>query len=149
MWTDKIETIRIRRQKRKRFLNFGCSTALLQVFQKEVTKRFNYELPKEYIEFLNIINGIEYNGLVLYGVDDLITNVKNNQNVPGYIATNEIWYENENQKAYMFFGDGNISWYCYDIEKGIYVELDKPSGELEREFLNFYDMIDSALTNYL
>lgn len=130
-------------------LNFGSSTAQLQIFQIEVTKRFNYELPKEYIEFLNIINGVEYNGLVLFGVDDFITNVENNQNVTGYIATNEIWYENENQKAYMFFGDGNISWYCYDIEKGIYVELDKPSGEMEREFLNYYNMVDSAISNYL
>lgn len=130
-------------------MNFGSSTAQLQIFQIEVTKRFNYELPKEYIEFLNIINGVEYNGLVLFGVDDFITNVENNQNVTGYIVTNEIWYENENQKAYMFFGDGNISWYCYDIEKGIYVELDKPSGEMEREFLNYYNMVDSAISNYL
>lgn len=149
MWVDKIEKIKIRREKRNRFLNLGCSATHLHIFQKEVTKRFKYELPKEYIEFLSKINGVEYNGLVLYGVDDSITDGNNNQTVTGYIATNEIWYENEGQKAYMFFGDGNISWYCYDISRGIYVELDKPSGELEQEFQNFYDMIDSALANSL
>ncbi len=150
MWTDKIEEIKARRAKRNRFLNSGCSTTHLERFQEGVTKLFNYKLPKEYIEFLSYINGIEYNGLVLYGVDNTITNDENtNQEVTGYIETNEIWYENEHQKAYMFFGDGNISWYCYDIERDIYVELDKPSGSLVQEFQGFYHMVDYALSNSL
>ncbi|WP_397334186.1 YrhA family protein [Paenibacillus macerans] len=86
----------------------------------------------------------------MYGVDDTITNDENtNHKVTGYIETNEIWYENEHQKAYMFFGDGNISWYCYDIKRDIYVELDKPSGSLVQEFQGFYHMIDYALSESL
>ena len=49
----------------------------------------------------------------------------------------------------MFFGDSNMSWYCYNINDKVYVELDKPSGELEQQFSNFNDMIDNALANCL
>lgn len=149
MLQEKLEIIKLRRKKRNRYLNEGCSLKELKIFEQEVKKKFKYDLPKEYIDFLSIINGLEYNGLVLYGIDESIVSKRNNQKVTGYIETNEIWYENNEQKEYMFFGDSNISWYCYDIKKNSYVELDKPSGELEQEFSDFDDMIESALDNSL
>ncbi len=149
MWKEKVDEIRKRRERRNRLVNNGISRNQLRVFQNEVNKRFNYDLPKEYIDFLEIINGIDHNGLVLYGIDDWINNDINHQQVTGYIDTNEIWYQNEAQKTYLFFGDSNISWYCYDLKNKVYVELDKPSGELEREYQGFNEMIERALTNVL
>lgn len=108
-----------------------------------------FQKDGRYIIFLSVINGLDYNGLVLYGIDENLVDKKNNQRVMGYIDTNEIWYENDEQKVYMFFGDSNMSWYCYNIKKDIYVELDKPSGELEQEFSGFADMIENALENSL
>lgn len=49
----------------------------------------------------------------------------------------------------MFFGDSNMSWYCYNIRENTYVELDKPSGELEQEFSDFTDMLENALESSL
>ena len=149
MWKEKVDEIRKRRERRNRLVNNGISRNQLRVFQNEVNKRFNYDLPKEYIDFLEIINGIDHNGLVLYGIDDWINNDINHQQVTGYIDTNEIWYQNEAQNTYLFFGDSNISWYCYDLKNKVYVELDKPSGELEREYQGFNEMIERALTNVL
>lgn len=149
MWKEKLEIIKLRREKRNRHLNEGCSLKELEFFQQEVKNKFKYDLPKGYIDFLSVINGLEYNGLVLYGIDENIVDKINNQRVTGYIDTNEIWYENDEQKEYMFFGDSNMSWYCYNIRENIYVELDKPSGELEQEFSDFTDMLENALESSL
>ena len=121
MWKDKLELIRIKKEKRNRYLNEGCLLKEIDIFKEEVRRKFKYDLPDEYIEFLTEINGLEHNGLVVYGIDDNIVRKKSNQSVTGYIDTNEIWYENDEQKKYMFFADGNISWYCYNIiEKNIW-----------------------------
>lgn len=145
MWKDKLQEIIRRRERRNKKINNGCSNEELDIFKKEVKRKFNHDLPEGYIEFLHMINGLDDNGLVIYCIDDFIIQEKNNQKVDGYIETNEIWYENEDQKKYMFFGDGNISWYCYDTEINKYVELDKPSGELVEEFDTFEEMISCAL----
>lgn len=149
MWQEKLKIIKLRRKKRNRYLNEGCSLKEIDIFLQEVKKKFKYNLPQEYIDFLCVVNGLDYNGLVLYGIDEGIVEKVNNQKVTGYIDTNEIWYENDELKEYMFFGDSNMSWYCYNIKKNIYVELDKPSGEIEQEFSRFTDMIENALENSL
>lgn len=149
MWKEKIELIRERRARRNRHLNAGCSQEEINILQKEVNNKFQYYLPEEYLEFLSLINGLEYNGLVIYGIDEDLIDVENNQNVTGYIDTNQIWYENEEQREYMFFADNDMSWYCYNMNKKTYMELEKPSGELEQEFDSFADMIESALENSL
>lgn len=36
-------------------------------FVSEVKKRFGAGLPREYVAILEIVNGVEFNGFVLYG----------------------------------------------------------------------------------
>ena len=43
---------------------------------------------------------------------------------------NEIYWENENLKQYLFLGEDSISWYGIAIESGEYYILDKPSGSV-------------------
>lgn len=96
----------------------------------------------EYGDFLEKVNGLEFNGLVIYNAnpDD-----ENN----GFIEANEIWRDNEWDNNYLFFGDSNISWYCMDIEKHVFLELDKPSGDIIEEYNNFDEMIKEAIKSVL
>ena len=64
----------------------------------------NIVLPGSYIELLEKINGLDFNGLVIYGVDEV------DDEIQGFIETNEIWYENDWQKQYIFFGDSDTAW---------------------------------------
>ncbi|MCC3356785.1 YrhA family protein [Bacillus sp. REN16] len=54
-----------------------------------------------------------------------------------FIEVNEIWRENEWENNYLFFLDSNISWYCFDIDNNVFLELDKPSGEIMEEYKSF------------
>ncbi|HEX9063431.1 MAG TPA: YrhA family protein [Clostridia bacterium] len=148
MWKEKIEEIRNIYAKYKKNLNGSCPEEYIAEFQEEVYENFGYNVPEEYLLFLSCINGVEFNGLVIYGVDDYITESNDNED-RGYIESNELWYENEEQKKYMFFGHSSITWYCYDVEKKIYLELNKPSGSRGSEYDSFYKLIDKALFDAL
>lgn len=96
----------------------------------------------EYENLLKKVNGLEFNGLVIYNAqpDD-----ENN----GFIGANEIWRDNEWDSNYLFFGDSSISWYCLDIDNYVFLELDKPSGEIVEEYNSFEEMIIEALKSVL
>ncbi|MDQ0269192.1 YrhA family protein [Cytobacillus purgationiresistens] len=96
----------------------------------------------EYENFLKKVNGLEFNGLVIY-------NAKHDDKNNGFIGANEIWRDNEWDSNYLFFGDSNISWYCLDIDNYVFLELDKPSGDIVEEHNSFEEMINEAMKSVL
>lgn len=149
MWKEYLEQIR---QEEKRYggdINCGISEEEAGAFIKAVKDELGIALPEEYLQILRIVNGIEFNGFILYGVDESLLKEASNQHVNGLIDSNKIWYENEWQKQYLFLGEGSISWYVYDLRTKKYCELDNPSGELSEEFDNFERMLDKMLEDAL
>ncbi len=149
MWEKYFLEIKDKREKRGRKLNTSAFNKQIELLAKAVKERFGYTLPEQYLDFLKIVNGLEFNGFIFYGVDNSLLEVHNNQKVYGYVYTNEIWYENEHLKQYMFFGESNISWYCFDLLSNIYVELDNPSGTLMHTYSDFNSMLEKALMDSL
>ncbi|MCP1493433.1 YrhA family protein [Peribacillus frigoritolerans] len=121
------------------------NSEIIKMKQTIQKKLGNIIIPESYIEFLKNVNGLDFNGLVIYGVDETLLDNEVDEEVQGFIETNEIWYENDWQKQYIFFGDSDTAWYCYDLNEGVYVELDKPSGTLIKSFDSFDSMVSDAL----
>ncbi|WP_278321670.1 YrhA family protein [Clostridium massiliamazoniense] len=63
----------------------------------------------------------------------------------GSVDSNQIWYENEEQKKYLFLGESNISWYVYEYKNKCFNELDNPSGRESNKFNSFYEMFNKIL----
>ena len=149
MLIKKINDVIKEKEKYGECINEGVQEKEIGIFKKAAYKELNIELPAEYLQFLKTTNGLESNGSIIYGIDkeflehDL--NVENN----GFIDNNKVWHENEWLKHYVFFGDGDISWYVYDMLSNKYLELDRPSGEEMEEFNNFNDMIMAILNNMI
>ena len=74
------------------------------------------EIPQQYLDVLSRINRIEFNGFILYGVDQYLLEHKMKQPVYGLLEFNHIWHENEKQREYLFLGESNISWYVYQYK---------------------------------
>lgn len=117
--------------------------------KEQVQEKFNVELPEQYLKFLRTVNGLAFNGLVIYGVDEELLDSKGSGSITGFIETNEIWYENDWQKQFIFFGDSDISWYCYDIKNSKYEIQDKPSGSVMEEYKDFDSLLEAALKTRL
>jgi len=126
-------------------LNTPATDTEVQRLRERVKENFNVDLPSEYEEFLKTVNGLDFDGLVLYGVDPSLLETEREEQICGLIETNEIWYENEFQKEYLFLGDSNIAWFCKNLSDGTYLELDKPSGTVMETYDDCNTMLEEAL----
>ncbi|WP_019911795.1 YrhA family protein [Paenibacillus sp. HW567] len=131
-------------------LNEPATSKDLKKLEEVIKDKFDgLILPSEFIEFLTKVNGLDFNGLVIYGVDNFLLTSQSEDEINGFVETNDLWYENEWQRKFVFFGDSDIAWYCYDLTDKIFLELDKPSGTIMNTFINFNDMLVNALENRL
>ncbi|KAA0760082.1 YrhA family protein [Bacillus sp. SH5-2] len=147
MWREKISHISKIREKRNRKLNLPINEKELSKFRKSVVEKFGEDvLPQQYYEFLQTVNGIEFNGLIIYGIDQSFLDFKPINQVDSFFDANEVWESIKDEDELIFFGDSDIAWYCYNVSKKKFVELDKPSGEHMETFCDFDTMLKSALS---
>lgn len=122
---------------------YPASVENLQTVKEWITRNINNNIAmREYEDLLTKVNGLDFNGLVIYNANPADEN-------NGFIGANEIWQENEWENNYLFFGDSNISWYCLDIDNNKFLELDKPSGDIVEEYESFDEMMNEALKSVL
>lgn len=147
MWREKISHISKIREKRNRKLNLPINEKELSKFRKSVVEKFGEDvLPQQYYEFLQTVNGIAFNGLIIYGIDQSFFDFKPINQVDSFFDANETWESIKDEDELIFFGDSDIAWYCYNVSKKKFVELDKPSGEHMETFCDFDTMLKSALS---
>ncbi|HDR6277852.1 MULTISPECIES: YrhA family protein [Bacillus] len=147
MWREKISHISKIREKRNRKLNLPINEKELSKFRKSVVEKFGEDvLPQQYYEFLQTVNGIAFNGLIIYGIDQSFLDFKPINQVDSFFDANETWESIKDEDELIFFGDSDIAWYCYNVSKKKFVELDKPSGEHMETFCDFDTMLKSALS---
>lgn len=145
MWEDNLKIIINEKKIYDEEVNLGASKEEIDRLIEEANKKLNVEIPKEYLDIISKINGIEFNGFILYGIDEYLLEHQINQSIYGIIDSNQIWYENEEQKKYLFLGESNISWYVYEYKNKCFIELDNPSGREINKFNSFYEMFNKML----
>ena len=149
MWKDKLQAIVREKNLYDEKINNGAVVNEIQVFLAAVKEEFKLDLPKDYVGILESVNGLEFNGFILYGIDSYLLHTPQNQSVDGLIESNKMWYENEWQKQYIFLGESNSSWYAYDLVDCKYYELDNPSGEKMEVFNSIEDLVEKLLNDSL
>ena len=150
MWREQVSRISRIREKRNRKLNAPANENELSRFRKSVVEKFGEDvLPQQYYEFLQTVNGIEWNGLRIYGIDHIFLDSRPINQVDGFFDANETWEPIKDEDQLIFFGDSDIAWYCYHVSKRSFVELDKPSGDLMETFCDFDAMLESAFSSVL
>ncbi len=147
MWEDNLKKIIDEKKVYDEEVNLGASKEEIDKLVEKAKEQLGVELPKEYLEIISKVNGIEFNGFILYGIDEYLLEHENNQSIYGLIDSNQTWYENEEQKKYLFLGESNISWYVYEYENNKFIELDNPSGRESSKFNNFYEMFNKLLVD--
>lgn len=149
MWEENLKKIIDEKKMYDEEVNLGASKEEIDKLIVEAKEKLSVEIPKEYLDILSKVNGIELNGFILYGVDKYLLEHEMNQSIYGLVDSNKIWYENEEQKKYLFLGESNISWYVYEYKNKIFIELDNPSGREINKFNSFYEMFNKLLVDAL
>ncbi|MBC1534180.1 YrhA family protein [Listeria seeligeri] len=109
----------------------------------EWAKKFHNQFPYEdYLFFLKLANGLNFNGLFLYGLqledDDLNIQLANNT-----------WRESKYMQNYVFIGEDSISFFVWNMMEKKYEVLDKPSGDVFEEYDNLKNLLMEALETAL
>ena len=102
----------------------------IERLSKEFFKVYNIDIPREYVEFLRQCNGVEFNGCIIYGSNNIIEKQLDYE----YIA-----------EDYIIFAEYDIGWFCMEKSSGNYCELDKPSAQEMQKF----DTVDAMLKRVL
>lgn len=150
MWKDKLRRVQEVCDKYSlTCINPGVPNAIINNWGIRVRDTLGIRPPQEFIDILLYTNGFEWNGFILYGVDRDSFLIAQPYTVHGLIEENEILYEVESQKAYLFLGESNISWYVYEIATARYMELDNPSGREIGVFNSCAEMFEKLLNDCL
>jgi len=146
MWKDFLNKIIIEKKSYGEKVNLGAEDDDILALCKETKNIFNSNIPLSYIDFLKNINGLEFNGYIIYGIDQKLLKTTPNQKIYGFIEQNKILHENSKLQNYLFLGNSGISWYVYDLILNKFFELDSPSGEVIEEFNDFELLLEKMLS---
>ena len=150
MWTDKLKKVQaLGKEYSFSCVNSGVPEEIISNWAAQVQNTLGVRPPQEFIDVLHHANGFEWNGFILYGVDRVSFPTAPSYSVYGLIEQNEIRYEVESQRAYLFLGESNISWYVYEIATGRYLELDNPSGQEMMAFDSCVELLEKLLDDCL
>lgn len=130
MWLNNFKKISKEFESYNKKVNKGASPIEVDCF----VKKSMLSIPNEYIETLKKFNGIEFNGFILYGIDERYLTGTINQKIYGLYELNQIYHQENHNLQSLFLGESNISFYVYAPNKNIYLELDNPSGSIIQSF---------------
>ena len=110
----------------------------VQNFKDKFFNIFETEIDKDFIEFLKLSDGIEFNGCTIYS--------SNNHTVDGVeygiFENNETWLDINLDKQYIYFGDSDQDLYAYNKLNKKYEVLDRYCSDVEESFDNFENLLE-------
>lgn len=149
MWSEKLQEMKNVNAILGKEINDGATDEDIQKFVEKIGDSISDKILNPYVNVLKRVNGLEFNGFFLYGIDSNLLDNKSKQPINGFIDNNKVWHETEWQREYIFLADSNISWYTYDLSANKFYELDKPSGEIVDEFDDIDLLVDKLLGDAL
>lgn len=145
MWTQVLEEIISEMKEDELKPQPPASDLDIQNLISELSKLGNVKvLPDVYLEFLRMMNGLNWNGLFIYATKGMPledTDVK----LSGLVEANEIWRDFEDHSQFLFFAEDSISRYCQDLISGDFKELDNSSDTVIQVYDSFESMFTDAL----
>jgi hypothetical protein len=120
----------------------------------KLVKRSRDELgaapPEQYLEFLRAENGMNHNGLFIYGTATLPLADDPTKSLGGFVETNLLWRDNPELKSYLLFGEGNMDLYGLHLETGEFRVINRtPIENVEERHASFDALLASAMRAHL
>jgi len=126
-----------------------CTPAQLKTVQDETMAKLGLQVPAEYLEFLRLHNGLAWNGLHMYGVEEYEFSPSK---IAGMVEMNLLRREVPVPtwtSQHLCLGDTGDDSYGLRLTDGRYCGVDVVSGYVFQEYESFDEMIDSVLRELL
>lgn len=123
----------------------AASTADIEALVAATKRKLGAELPEQYIDFLTISDGLNYDGLYVY--DTKSTNMQQTLRDfwHGFVYSNELWRKNSENKSYLIFANDDMDLYVQVSSSGAFQSMDKMAYDLFDQYESFDAMMIAAL----
>jgi len=122
-----------------------ATEASLQHLCQRTRDELSAELPDGYLDFLRITDGLNWNGLFVYASDRNPAINTPTIFMQSFVENNLDWRSYEPHNNYLFYAEGDISLYGYNLVEKRYELQDRSSGDIISTFETFDEMITEAL----
>ena len=130
MFWNELDMVKMKKHEFSEELPDSADDNEIERLSEAFYKVCDIDIPHEYVEFLRQCNGVEFNGCIIYGSNNIIEN----QLDYDYIAEN-----------YIIFAEYDMGWFCMEKSSRKYCELDKPSAQEMQTFETLESMLKRVL----
>ena len=147
MWKETLDKVRDREAGYGGKLNEPASEEDIRKFREKV-ESLSIIVPNEYYDFLRVINGVEYNSCIIYGIDEDLLDKETAQGTTGFLFQREVWEETASGK-FTYLGESSIDFFAYGVETQKYYVLDNGSEDIMEEFNTLDELLERILSHSL
>jgi len=138
--SDLINQIREKKKNYNRQTQLGLSEHKFSHLVKNTADILNYELPYIYLKLLEITDGIDHNGIVIYASETADINGRPDRQIEGVIKANKLWREGENENIFVFAESGDYL-YIHNLKNSQFQVVDR----ITQDEICTFDTLDKLL----
>jgi len=127
-------------------LQQACDEQKIVKLKSQAATILTMQIPEEYIDFLNQMDGYSDFGLMLYASHPVYLE-KSDSWIYGLVETNHHYFQFF--PIMLVLGECGDELLVYDDKLGLYKNIDRVGGNINAEFESFWEMIDDVLKNLI
>lgn len=140
-----IEKVRIEASIWNEELEDQATLTDLLPFKALFLSKYGFEVPRGYLAFLSVVNGLEFNGLIIYGIGS--RKEAESSCVPSLLDINEDRQNLKDQTHYQSIklGEDSTGIYTYNGKKMVFEYRDHFSASMIASFSSLEEMLAIAI----
>lgn len=122
-----------------------CLPDQVAQLRRDSRTRLDIDPPVQYIELLAVHNGLDWDGLSIYGSEPSLIIGFPDREIGGFVEENAIRRVAPEWSNYAVFADTGDDCYCMHLVRQYFCVLDSVSLDEVEQYQSFDDMISGAL----
>jgi len=126
-----------------------CTEAQIGTLVTRAKKELQATPPEDYLEFLKLTNGLDWNGVVVYSSETVSIVKHPDRSIAGLVEMNLNYRDDARFSDLLVLGSSGMDIYTYRVSTEIYEVIDEVPHELIETLTTFDELMNRILTRSL
>lgn len=149
MYDELLQNIRAQATSYGEVLQPPCSAGSIELLRTRVQKELGVELPEEYVQFLKKVNGLDWNGLVVYASERSQIVGYRDRFIEGVVEGNLSYRALDSMNDFLVFGEDGVALYVLELCDRSYQIITTAGLTVLETFPAFEDLLTNAMEAHL